>query len=125
MARARPDRAVVEFDRATFSETQGFSRLQLERARALLALGRPRDAIPVLRHPLGGTLEAGNFYTTRAELQELLAQAYEKAAELDSAAVYYRRVAEAWRAADRQFQVRVAQARARAALDRRRLVVAR
>jgi DNA-binding SARP family transcriptional activator/predicted Zn-dependent protease len=125
MARARPDSAVSAFSRATFSETEGFSRNDLERARALLALGRPREAIPVLRHPLEGGLEAGNFYVPRTELQEMLARAYEAAGERDSAAVYYRYVVEAWRNADAQFEPRVVHARERLALDDRRLLARR
>jgi len=125
MARDRPDSAVVAFERATLSETQGFSRLQLERARVLLALGRPREAIPILRYPLGGTLEAGNFYATSTELQDLLARAYELAGEPDSAAVYDRDVLDAWRSADPQFRPRIARVRARLLADERRVVAQR
>jgi len=117
MARDRPDSAVIAFRQAITSETQGFSRLQLELARTLLQLGRAKDAIPVLQHPLRGTLEGGNFYATRTELQEELAHAFDAAGERDSAAVYYRAVIEAWHAADPRFQPRVAAARARLAAD--------
>lgn len=120
-ARDRPDSALAAFGRATFSETEGFSRIDLQRARTLLALGRPYEAIPTLRHPLAGSLEAGNFYTTQTELQELLAQAYEAAGELDSATVYYRYVVEAWGGADAQFQPRIARDRERLAIDERRM----
>ncbi|HXE59432.1 MAG TPA: BTAD domain-containing putative transcriptional regulator, partial [Gemmatimonadaceae bacterium] len=120
-ARARPDSALAAFTRATFSETEGFSRIDLQRARTLLSLGRPREAIPVLRHPLSGSIEAGNFYATQTELQELLAQAYDAAGEPDSAAVYYRYVLTAWRGADREFQPRVARDRELLAADERRL----
>jgi len=120
-ARNRPDSALAAFGRATFSETEGFSRIDLQRARALLALGRPAEAIPILRHPLAGSLEAGNFYTTQTELQELLARAFESAGELDSAAVYYRYVVTAWSRADAQFQPRVAHDRERIAVDERLL----
>jgi tetratricopeptide (TPR) repeat protein len=120
-ARRRPDSALTAFSRATFSETQGFSRIDLQRARTLLSLGRPREAIPILRHPLSGPLEAGNFYTTPTELQELLAQAYDAAGEVDSAAVYYRYVVTAWGDADRELQPRVVRDRERLAADERRL----
>ena len=125
VARDRPDSAVVAFERATLSETQGFSRLQLERARALLALGRAREAIPVLRHPLEGTLQAGNFYATSTELQDLLSRAYELAGEPDSAAVYDRAVLDAWRGADPQFRPRIARVRARLVADERRVMAQR
>jgi len=120
-ARDRPDSALAAFGRSTFSETEGFSRTDLQRARTLLTLGRPQEAIPILRHPLAGSLEAGNFYTTQTELQELLAQAYDAAGNLDSAAVYYRYVVTAWKGADAQLQPRVARDRERLAVDERRL----
>lgn len=120
-ARERPDSALAAFTRATFSETDGFSRIDLQRARMLLALGRPQEAIPILRHPLSGPLEAGNYYATPTELQELLAQAYDAAGQVDSAAVYYRYVVTAWKEADREFQSRLARDRERLAADERRL----
>jgi DNA-binding SARP family transcriptional activator len=121
-ARGRPDSAADAFARATLSETDGFSRVNLERARALLALGRPDDAIPILRNSLAGPLEAGNFYATPTELEEELARAYEAAGQLDSAAVYYRYVVAAWRGADARFQPRVARARERIVVDERRSI---
>lgn len=120
-ARGQPDSALSAYTRATFSETEGFSRTDLQRARTLLALGRAREAIPVLEHPLGGSLEAGNYYATQTELQELLAQAYDAAGQADSAAVYYRRVVAAWKGADKELQPRVARARERLAAVERRL----
>ncbi len=125
MARERPDSAAAAFGRATMSESEGFSRLDLERARALLALRRPREAIPMLRHPLSGSLEAGNFYATPTELQELLAHAYDAAGEPDSAVVYYKDVTDAWRAADPQFRTRLVDDRARLAADERHLIARR
>jgi tetratricopeptide (TPR) repeat protein len=121
MARARPDSAVGVFRRAITSETEGFSRLDLQLARALLALGRAREAIPLLEHPLAGTLEAGNFYTTRTELQQTLARAYDAAGEPDSAVVYYRAVLHSWRQADAQFRPEIESARERLAADERLL----
>jgi predicted Zn-dependent protease len=117
MARSRPESAVVAFRQAITSETQGFSRLELDLARALMQLGRAKEAIPVLQHPLRGALEGGNFYATRTELQEELAHAFDAAGERDSAAVYYRTVIQAWHAADPRFQPRVAAARARLSAD--------
>jgi predicted Zn-dependent protease len=117
MARAQPDSAVDAFRRAMTSETEGYSRLNLQLARALLRLGRPREAIPVLERPLAGTLEAGNFYTTRAELQQTLARAFDAAGEPDSAAVYYRAVLRAWRHADPEFQPAIEHTRARLSAD--------
>jgi len=121
VARSQPESAVVAFRRAMTSESEGFSRINLELGRALLALGRPREAIPVLEHALAGTLEAGNVYASRTELQESLAHAFDAAGERDSATVYYRAVTNAWRSADSQFRARVAEARARLATDERRI----
>ena len=117
MARNRPASAEEEFRRAMTSETQGFSRLNLQLARALMALGRPREAIPLLEHALNGTLEGGNFYATRTELQEMLARAYDAAGAPDSAAVHYRSVLRAWRHADAQFQPALQETRARLASE--------
>jgi tetratricopeptide (TPR) repeat protein len=119
MGRRQPDKAVAAFRQAMTSETQTFSRIDLELARALLALHRPAQAIPVLRHSLAGSIEGGNFYATRTELQELLAAAYDAADQPDSAAAYYGQVIRAWRRADPQLLDRVARARARLALERR------
>lgn len=73
-ARGRPDMAVAAFRRAMFSESRGFSRLNLQLARALIGLGRGREAVPLLQHSLAGPPEAGGFYATRTELEELLAR---------------------------------------------------
>lgn len=121
MARGRPDSAAVAFRLAVTSETQGFSRVNVELARALLMLGRPRDAIPLLEHPLGGALEAGNFYITRTELQRTLARTYDAASRPDSAVVYYRAVLRAWRHADAELQPEIQRTRGRLAADERLL----
>ena len=63
----------------------------------------------------GGSLESGNLYVTHTELHELLAQAFERAGEADSAAAHYARVADAWRSADPQFRARRDEAARRAA----------
>ncbi len=121
VARRRPTDAVVAFRRAMVSPTEGFSRLDLELANTLLELDRPMEAVPLLRSALSGSLEGGNFYATRTELQELLARAYDAAAEPDSAAAYYGRVLRAWRAADPRLGPRVANARAHIVVERQHL----
>jgi DNA-binding SARP family transcriptional activator len=120
MARANPDSAANCFRLATVSETDGFSRLNLEQARALMALGRPHDAIPLLDASLSGPIDAGNSFVTRTELQYQLAQAYDMARMADSAATYYRYVVHAWQDADRQFGPSVARARSRLEIDEQR-----
>lgn len=113
MARARPDSALSAFRVATISETDGFSRLNLYRARALMTLGLQGDAIRLLEHSLAGPIDAGNSYVTRTELQYELGRAYDMAGTADSAATYYRTVVHAWRDADPPFRAAVAEARSR------------
>jgi tetratricopeptide (TPR) repeat protein len=88
-------------------------------AEALLALGRPREAIAPLRRVLGGPLEAGNLYVSFTAVRELLGRAYEAAGDADSALVQYRWVETAWRRADPEFAPRVARVRERIAARRR------
>jgi len=123
MARNAPDSAVVAFRRAIMSETQGFSRINLQLASALLALGRPDEAIPLLQHALSGSLESANFYVARTDLQEALARAYDAAGKPDSAAVYYRQVLRAWRHADPELQSAISRVRTRLATEEHLLAV--
>jgi DNA-binding SARP family transcriptional activator/tetratricopeptide (TPR) repeat protein len=93
-------RAVEEFRRAVFSTTGGYTRTNLELARALLRLGRPREAIPVLQAAFRGPLQASNLYVTHTELHEHLGRAYEMEGRPDSAAVHRCWVARAREVAD-------------------------
>jgi DNA-binding SARP family transcriptional activator/tetratricopeptide (TPR) repeat protein len=92
--------AVNEFRSALVSPTFGYTRINYELARSLLAMSRPADAIPVLQAPLHGGLDGSNLYLTRTELHELLAQAFDLAGQRDSAAAHYTVVERAWRHAD-------------------------
>jgi tetratricopeptide (TPR) repeat protein len=112
-ARGRPADAVLEFRSAIYSPTHGFTRTNVELARALMALGRPQDGIDVLRPALHGPLDAANFYVTHTELHDMLAHAWEKAGNADSAAAHYAYVARAWSKADDPLSARAAQARAK------------
>ena len=111
-ARGRLAEAAAEFRQAVWSLTEGYTRTNLELARAYLALGRPREAIAVLQPAFRGPLDASNFYVTHAELHEMLARAFEAAGLRDSAITHYRWVVAAWRNADPEFRPRVAAARA-------------
>ena len=102
--------AVDEFRRALHSLTDGYNRINLELARSLLALGRPREAVAVLQPALRGGVDGSSTYLTKAELHELLAEAWERAGVRDSAVVHWRAVASAWRRADPPFQARRARA---------------
>jgi predicted Zn-dependent protease len=115
LARGRPADAVTEFRQAVFSLTSGYTRTNVELARALLQLRRPREAIAVLQPAFRGPLDASNLYVTHTELHEMLARAFDAAGERDSAVMHYRWVAAAWRNADPKFRPRFDQ-------DARRLI---
>ena len=104
----RPAEAVEEFRRAQFSPALGNTRTNLGLARALIAARQPARAIPVLQHGLRAGVTATALYTTQTELHWILGAAWEAAGRPDSAAVHYRWVVRAFRAADPQFAPRVA-----------------
>ena len=91
---ARHDHAAAEaaFRGAVYSPNLGYTRVNVELARVLVAEGRPRAAVPVLEAALRGSLEGSNYYVTRTELEDLLARAFAAAGEADSARVYRTRV---------------------------------
>lgn len=105
--------AVESFRRAMFSTTDGYTRINLELGRSLIALGRGEEAIGVLRPALRGGVDGSNTYVTHTELHEALAQAFERAGQPDSAMEHFRKVAAAWRHADPEFAGRYAHAKAR------------
>ena len=99
-ARGRPADAAALFARANYSLTGGFSRNNLEWSRALIAIGRPSEAIPMLRGALSGPPDASGLYTTFTEVHELAGRAFDLAGERDSAVVHYQWVLNAWQHAD-------------------------
>jgi DNA-binding SARP family transcriptional activator/predicted Zn-dependent protease len=105
--------AVESFRRAMFSPTDGYTRINLELGRSLMALGRGDEAIGVLRPALHGGVDGSNTYVTHTELHEALAQAFELAGQADSAVAHFRMVEAAWRHADPEFGDRYARAKAR------------
>ena len=92
--------AVEEFRAAIHSPTNGYTRINYELGRSLLTLGRPAEAVAVVRAPLHGGIEGSGFYLTRTETHELLAQLFDRMALKDSAAAHYAVVERAWRGAD-------------------------
>jgi DNA-binding SARP family transcriptional activator len=108
--------AVDAFRRALFSSTEGYTRVNLEMARSLMALRRFDEAIAILRPALRGGVDGSNTYVTHTELRFALAHAYEAAGERDSAAMQYALVERAWRRADAEFGERYREARAKATL---------
>jgi predicted Zn-dependent protease len=110
-ARGDPARAAEEFRAAMFSPTRGYTRTNLELARALMSLGRPNDAIRILREVLGGPPHGEGWYLTRTEVHDLLARGFEAAGQPDSAMVHYGKVAEAWKNGDAPYRARAEAAR--------------
>jgi tetratricopeptide (TPR) repeat protein len=110
-ARGQPARAAQEFRAAMYSPTRGYTRTNLELARALMTLDRPHDAIRILREVLGGPPHGAGWYLTRTEVHDLLARGFEAAGQRDSAMVHYRKVAEAWRNGDPPYRARAEAAR--------------
>src|SRR5713101_2435339 len=105
-ARGRPAEAVDEYRQAMTSPTLGYTRINYRLAADLLVIGRPAEAVGLLRAALHGGLEGPNLYITHTELHELLARAFEAVGQGDSATAHYRRVANAWRDADSPFRPR-------------------
>ena len=91
---------------AVSSPTVGFSRVNLELGRVLLALGRPAAALPWLQAALRGPLDVSNFYTTRTELEDLTGDAFAALGRRDSAVAHYAWVERAWRSAEPAFRAR-------------------
>lgn len=111
VARGRDAEAAEELRQAIHSPTNGFTRINLELGKVLLRLGRPAEAIPVVSAALHGGIDGSNLYVTRTELHELLAQAFDRLGNRDSAAVHYGAVVRAWDRADPVFRSRLETAR--------------
>lgn len=102
-ARGDDQAAVREYRAAIHSTSYGYTRVNAELARALLRLGQPEEAVAILQPALRGAVDASNLYITRTELHELLAEAFARAGQADSAAAHDRAVVEAWAQADPRF----------------------
>jgi tetratricopeptide (TPR) repeat protein len=106
VAQGRDAEAALELREAIHSPTSSFTRANLELGRTLLRLNRPAEVVPVARAALHGDVDGPNLYVSRTELHELIAQAFNRLAMRDSAAVHYRAVATAWASADPAFRAR-------------------
>lgn len=107
--------AVAAFQRAICTTTLGYTRTNHALAKSLLELGRAQEAVAILQPALRGSIAGSNYYITRAELHELLAQAWEAAGQRDSAAAHYAIVARVWTRADPVLAPRLARVRERLA----------
>ena len=102
--------AVALYEKAAFSWTFGYTRINYELARSLLALHRPEDAIRPLQAALRGGIDGSNTYLSRTEVHELLGRAFAEAGQPDSAAAHYGQVVRAWAKADPEFRARYQEA---------------
>jgi DNA-binding SARP family transcriptional activator/TolB-like protein len=91
--------AEVELRAAEYTQS-GWTRTNVELARAQLQEGNARDAIETLRAAYQASLDGMGRYATRSEIDFLMAQAMSAAGRPDSAAVYAGYVRRAWRDAD-------------------------
>ena len=107
----RQEQAVAEFRQAVVSPTFGYTRINYEMGRSLLALRRPAEAIRIVQPALRGGIDGSNLYVTRTELHELLGQAFAAAGRRDSAAAHFAVVERAWRSADALYRPRYEAAR--------------
>lgn len=98
--------AADSFRAAVFSPTEGYTRVNYELARVLLARHRPLDAVPWLQAALRGGLEASNYYLTQTDVHELLARCFAAAGLPDSARVHAAWVVRVWAHAEPEFAAR-------------------
>lgn len=114
-AAGRHDDAAALLRSVVHSPTTGLQTFDLLLARALVAAGRPGEAISVLQSLFRGYRSGGGLYTTETELHAALASTWESVGNADSARAHWARVAEAWKDADPVLAPRLAEARERAA----------
>jgi tetratricopeptide (TPR) repeat protein len=106
IAQGRDAEAGEQLRLAIASPTHGFTRVNYELGRTLIRLGRPAEAVPIVRAALHGGIDGPNLYITRTDLHELLARAFDLAGNPDSAVVHHRAVVRAWVNADPLYHAR-------------------
>jgi len=114
-ARGDHVQAFREFQHAIWSATDGYTRANLELARALIGANRSPEAIVLMQAALRGPVEASNYYVTRTELHELLARTFESMGLADSAIAHFHVVAKSWQYGDEPFRTRATHAAAESA----------
>jgi tetratricopeptide (TPR) repeat protein len=114
-ARGRPEEALAEYRLSLFSPVIGYSRTNIEMAKAYLALNRPAEAVAILESAMRGPYDGASTYAVPAELWEWTATANEAAGRREDAVRYYRKLLSVWKRADPEFQPRIARAHERIA----------
>jgi hypothetical protein len=99
MRAARWDEATQHFTAAQWGP-HGWTRTNVELARAELGRGQPEAALRALRDGYGAPLDAMGRYVSRSMLDWWMAQAHASAGNGDSARVYAAHVRQAWTRAD-------------------------
>jgi tetratricopeptide (TPR) repeat protein len=99
LAGHRYDEAIRELRDALWTSA-GWTRTNVELARAYLGKKQPSEAVKVLRPAYGEPLDAMARYAPRSELDYWMAISLRDAGQLDSARVYAARVRESWKDAD-------------------------
>jgi hypothetical protein len=96
--------AEAELQQARWAVAESWTRTSAALGVTELALDQPRAAIATLRDAYASPLDGMGRYQPRSELDFFMAQAFRKAGETDSAAVYEGYVRRAWRNADPPFR---------------------
>jgi len=101
--------AEAELQQARWGVAESWTRSNVALAKTEMALNQPRAALAALRDAYASPLDGMGRYQPRSELDLLMAQAFSKAGEADSARIYEAYVRRAWRDADPELKRLLAQ----------------
>jgi len=101
--------AEAELQQARWGVAESWTRSNVALAKTEMALDQPRAALAALRDAYASPLDGMGRYQPRSELDLLMAQAFRRAGEADSALVYEAYVRRAWRNADPELKRLLAQ----------------
>jgi len=109
MEQGRWSDAEAELQQARWGVAESWTRSNVALAKTEMALHQPRAALAALRDAYAAPLDGMGRYQPRSELDLLMAQAFRKAGDADSARVYEAYVRRAWRNADPELRRLLAQ----------------
>jgi DNA-binding SARP family transcriptional activator/TolB-like protein/Tfp pilus assembly protein PilF len=101
--------AEAELQQARWGVAESWTRSNVALAKTEMALNQPRAALATLRDAYASPLDGMGRYQPRSELDLLMAQAFTKAGDADSARMYEAYVRRAWRNADPELKRLLAQ----------------